>query len=68
MLDARARQLPDDGRQVYEKVVATLLVDERLTVLDELRRAGVETVDAPADRLTPATINRYLQIKERGRL
>ena len=67
-LDARARQLPDDGRQVYEKVVATLLVDERLTVLDELRRAGVETVDAPADRLTPATINRYLQIKERGRL
>ena len=67
-LDDRARQLPDDGRQVYEKVVATLLVDERLTVLDELRRAGVETVDAPADRLTPATINRYLQIKERGRL
>jgi uncharacterized protein (DUF58 family) len=67
-LDARAHQLPDDSRQAYEKVVATLLVDERLTVLDELRRAGVETVDAPADRLTPATINRYLQIKERGRL
>ncbi len=67
-LDARSRQIPDSNRQVYEKVVASLLVDERLTVLDELRRAGVETVDAAADRLTPATINRYLQIKARARL
>lgn len=68
VLDARSRQIPNTGRQLYEKVVASLLVDERLTVLEELRRAGVETVDAAADRLTPATINRYLQVKARARL
>ena len=68
VLDWSAHQNPVDDRQVYEKVVAALLVDERLTILDELRRAGVETVDVAADRLTPATINRYLQLKDRGRL
>jgi uncharacterized protein (DUF58 family) len=67
-IEARARQVPEQGRQVYEKVVAALLLDERLAVLDELRRAGVITVDAPADRLTPATINRYLALKESARL
>jgi uncharacterized protein (DUF58 family) len=67
-LDARSGQFPNDSRQVYEKVVALLLVEERLTVLEELRRAGVETVDAAADQLTLATINRYLQIKDRARL
>jgi uncharacterized protein (DUF58 family) len=67
-LDSRSRQTPSTGRDVYEKVVASILVDERLTVLDELRRAGVETVDEAADHLTPETINRYLQIKARARL
>ncbi len=67
-LDARSQQLPHDTRQVYEKVVASLLVEERQLILDELRRAGVETVDAAADRLTPATINQYLRIKDRARL
>jgi uncharacterized protein (DUF58 family) len=68
VLDARSRQLPGDRRELYEKVIASLLIDDRLTVLDELRRSGVETVDVAADRLTPATIDRYLQIKARARL
>jgi uncharacterized protein (DUF58 family) len=67
-IEARARQVPDVSRQVYEKVVASLLLDERRTILDTLRHAGVVTVDAPADQLTPATINRYLELKERARL
>jgi uncharacterized protein (DUF58 family) len=67
-LDARSDQIPNDTRHVYEKVVASLLVEERLTVLEELRRAGVETVDEAADQLTPATINRYLRIKDRAQL
>jgi uncharacterized protein (DUF58 family) len=62
-IEARARQVPETGRQVYEKVVASALLDERLTIQDELRRAGVATVDAPADRLTPETINRYLELR-----
>jgi len=65
-LEERAELIPESGRQVYEKVVASLLVDERATVFDELRRTGVLRVDAPADRLTAATINRYLELKERA--
>ena len=68
VLTARAEQIPDTGHQLYEKVVAALRVDERAVVLDELRRAGVLTVDAPADRLTIATINRYVELKERALL
>lgn len=67
-LGERARLLPESGRDVYEKVVAAQLLDERATVLDELRRHGVLTVDVPADRLTTVTINRYLELKERSLL
>jgi uncharacterized protein (DUF58 family) len=67
-LRLRAQLIPASGRHLYEKVVATRLLEERETIFDELRRAGVLTVDAPADQLTPATINRYLELKERALL
>jgi uncharacterized protein (DUF58 family) len=67
-IEERAGLLPESGREVYEKVVASLLLDDRAAVLDELRRRGVLTVDVPADRLTPATINRYFELKERALL
>lgn len=65
---ARADLVPASGRDLYEKVVAARLLDERAAIIDQLRQAGVLTVDAPADRLTPATINRYLELKERALL
>jgi uncharacterized protein (DUF58 family) len=64
----RAEVIPDSGRQLYQKVVAARLLDERRAVLEQLHRAGVLTVDAPADQLAPATINRYLALKERALL
>jgi uncharacterized protein (DUF58 family) len=64
----RAEVVPDTGRDLYEKVVAARLLDERGTVLEQLHRAGVLTVDAPADQLAPSTINRYLELKERALL
>lgn len=67
-LDDRAELVPMTGRQVYEKVVAGGLVEERATILDTLRRHGVLAVDTTMDRLTPATINRYLEMKERSLL
>jgi uncharacterized protein (DUF58 family) len=67
-IETRALVDPETGRHVFEKVVASLLLEEREVVLDELRHAGVATVDAAADRLTPATINRYLELKEKARL
>lgn len=64
----RARALPESGFQVYEKVVAGQLLEERAAILDALRRHGVLTVDVPADSLTLATINRYLELKDRALL
>ena len=60
--------VPATGGQLYEKVVAGRLIGERSAVLEELHRAGVLTVDTPADQLAPATINRYLALKERALL
>ncbi|MEA2642116.1 MAG: hypothetical protein QOF51_3510 [Chloroflexota bacterium] len=63
-----ATLVPAASRELYGKVVAGRLLEERATVLDGLRHAGVLTVDVPADQLTPATINRYLEMKERALL
>lgn len=68
VVQERAELVPDSGRQLYEKVVAAHLLEERATVLEQLHRAGVLTVDAPADQLSPSTINRYLELKERALL
>lgn len=68
VVQARAELTPEAGSELYQKVVAGRLLDERAALLDELRHAGVLTVDAPADQLAPATINRYLELKERALL
>ena len=68
VVQERAEIVPDTGRDLYEKVVAGRLIEERSAVLEQLHRAGVLTVDAPADRLAPSTINRYLELKERALL
>jgi uncharacterized protein (DUF58 family) len=64
-VEARADRVPASGRELYEKVVAARLLEDRDTLLDELRRAGGFIVDAPADRLTPASIDRYLALRDR---
>jgi uncharacterized protein (DUF58 family) len=60
--------IPEASRELYGKVVAGRLLEERAALLDQLHRAGVLTVDVPADQLTPSTINRYLELKERALL
>jgi len=65
---AWADVMPADGHELYAKAVATCVLEERATVLDRLRGAGVLTVDVQADQLTPATINRYLEMKARSLL
>lgn len=60
-----AEQPVIDSDTLYQRTVAEGLLEERRLVLDRLRRAGVLTLDAPADRLSVAAINQYLAIKER---
>lgn len=63
-----AEVIPESTSELYGKVVAGRLLEERATLLDGLQRSGVLTVDVPANQLTPATINRYLELKERALL
>lgn len=63
-----ARQMPRDSVGVYERAVAEQLVDERALILEKLRQRGVLTLDVPANQLTVAVVNKYLELKARGRI
>ncbi|HLH23987.1 MAG TPA: DUF58 domain-containing protein [Chloroflexota bacterium] len=63
-----ATATPDTTAAVYERVVAARLLEERAEVLGALRQRGAITLDVPADRLTVAVVNKYLELKARTRL
>lgn len=65
-LRGTAERVPDSGSELYQKVVALKLLEEREALLEGMRRNGVLTVDVPANEMALATINRYLEAKERG--
>jgi len=67
-IHAAAQQRPSDSLMVYQRAAAARLLDERQIVLDSLRRQGVLTLDVPANQLSPAVINRYLELKGRTQL
>jgi uncharacterized protein (DUF58 family) len=59
---------PTDAQQLYEKMVAQRLLDDRAAVLATLAASGVLCLDARADTLSPRLIETYLELKLRGRL
>lgn len=65
---AMAGKVPTDPQEMYQHIVARTLLDDRAAALDALARRGAMTVDVPADKLTLAVVNKYLEIKARGRL
>lgn len=67
-VDAYVRRPPVDPSAVYARAVASGLIADREDTLGILRRSGVEAIDADARTLSPRLINRYLEIKGRGRL
>ena len=65
---AAANQQPHDSLTVYQRASAAQMLDERRLVLDTLRKRGVLTLDVPANQLSLAVINRYLELKGRTML
>jgi len=49
----------------YQKAVATQVLDDRQRATGALAKRGVLVVDAPAETLSAALVNRYLEVKER---
>jgi uncharacterized protein (DUF58 family) len=62
---ATAQLVPHTSLEVYQRAAAVRLLDERKVILDNMRRYGVLTLDVPADQLSMAVINRYLELKGR---
>jgi uncharacterized protein (DUF58 family) len=60
-----ARQIPHDSPTAYQRTTAGQLLDERQIALDHMYKQGVLTLDVPADGLSLAVINRYLELKGR---
>ncbi|MBN1287787.1 MAG: DUF58 domain-containing protein [Anaerolineae bacterium] len=65
VLDQEADQRPDNSDAVYRRAIAEQLIDERRLLLQNLQQRGVLTLDAGAEHLTMAVVNRYLQLKAR---
>lgn len=55
----------ETSTDLYEHAVALQVLDDRELALADLRRRGVLVVDAPADKLSSALVNRYLDVKRR---
>jgi uncharacterized protein (DUF58 family) len=60
-----ASKVPSSTTELYERVVAEEVQEARARALAILRHRGVHTIDVPAERLTVATIQRYLELKSR---
>lgn len=59
---------PGDLEDVARAVVAHDLIRERQAVFAKLARLGVLCLEAPAARLGPALVNRYLAVKARDEI
>jgi uncharacterized protein (DUF58 family) len=59
---------PRSPREAYRAAAAMTLEDERSEAIANLRARGILVVDAPAQRLTMALLDAYLDVKARGLL
>ena len=65
-VQAMARQEVEESATLYRRTVAERLLEERQMILEQLQRQVVLTLDVPADELSVAVINRYLELKVRA--
>jgi uncharacterized protein (DUF58 family) len=63
-----AQRPPYSVQSIYERAVAEQILDQRQLWLERLHQRGVMTLDVPAYHLTSAVINKYLELKEHGRI
>jgi len=52
----------------YNQIIAEKFVHEKLLIVQELNRQGIQTIYTAPEHLTIAAINKYLEIKARGLL
>lgn len=68
MLSGLVGAAPNDFGSMARSVIADDFLRERAVVLEKIARLGVHCLDAPANGVSAALLNRYLLIKQRGLL
>ena len=68
LLDQAARAEITETSVVYTKAVAEQVLADRTRARHFLERRGVIVVDVPPEELSVAAVNKYLELKERGRI
>ncbi len=67
-LEAIAEERPGTVGRMARSVVASDILQEREIVLKNLRRYGIQTIDALPNQISPELLNRYLDIKRREQI
>jgi uncharacterized protein (DUF58 family) len=67
-LDGVAAARPAAARDAWRKAAAEELLRAREEALSHMRRAGVVVLDVPPERAAEAVVDKYLELKRRGRL
>jgi uncharacterized protein (DUF58 family) len=67
-LESLALAEPKKAIDVTRSVIAHSLITEKELVLSRLSRLGAEIINAPAGRIGPALLNRYLELKRQSRI
>lgn len=67
-VEAKANRVPDTESQAFETSVAQALLHDKASALRLLRARGSLVLDVFPEELSVAAVNRYLEIKARGRL
>jgi uncharacterized protein (DUF58 family) len=67
-IDRQAHQLTIDVPQTYARAVALDLLTQRQLAFAKLKQQGVMILDAPANQISEALVDRYLQLKARNQL
>lgn len=67
-LEAAAAQKVDDDRAAYRRAAADELLQARQNALQVMKRSGILVVDTPPGDALVNTLNKYVEIKERGLL
>jgi uncharacterized protein (DUF58 family) len=68
LLPSIFRAYPEDGRRVARAVLAADSLRDRSVVFERLQRLGIHCIEAAPAELSPALLNHYLRIKQRGLL
>jgi uncharacterized protein (DUF58 family) len=65
---ALSRRRPSDVGEMFESTAAQELMQRRANLMASLRARGAQTLEVSSRRLTPALVNAYLDVKQRGAL